>query len=102
MVATATGTLALLARITDTSTREGLRGVLVRLTHRNGSLSPAAAKFGAVVEKTTGEKGIFRLKNLKPGTYTTLLSKPGCRGQTITLSVAQGEMTEMTAEMERA
>jgi hypothetical protein len=102
VVATATGTLALLARITDASTREGLRGVLVRLTHQNGSLSPVAAKFGVVVEKTSGEKGIFRVKNMKPGTYTALLSKPGYREKTITLSVAQGEMTEMTAEMERA
>jgi len=102
VIATGTGTLALLARITDAVTREGLRGVLVRLTHLNGNLNPVAARFGAVVEKTSGEKGIFRVRNLKPGTYTALLSKPGYREQTITLSIAQGEMTEMTAEMERA
>ena len=76
--------------------------MLVRLTHLNGNLSPVAARFGAVVEKTSGEKGIFRVRNLKPGSYTAILTKPGYREQTITLSIAQGEMTEMTAEMERA
>jgi len=102
VIFTGSNALALIAKVTDATSREALRGVTVRFTFQNGKLSPEAARFGTAVEKTTGEKGMFRVKNLKPGTYTALLSKPGYREQTIILSVAQGERTDITAEMERA
>jgi hypothetical protein len=95
------GALALIARITDAATKTGIRGVNVTFTPQNGSLNPSAAKAEIALVKTTADKGTFRVKSLKPGTYMAIITKPGYKEQSVTVTVAHGDMTELIAELEK-
>jgi hypothetical protein len=96
-VITKSGSLALTAYITDASTGEGLRGVKVLLTLQ-GNGSPTSNTF---LEKTTAEKGCFKVKNLAEGMYTAKATKVGYKEQTITLSVASGDMANLNMTLEK-
>jgi hypothetical protein len=86
----------------DAVTREGIWGVQVSFIPQNGHLNASAARDEVAFVKVTAKKGIFKVKSLKPGTYNAILSKPGYKEQTVSVLVVPGEMTDLTAEMERA
>jgi hypothetical protein len=101
VIAKGNGSLALTATITDANTREGIRGVTVSFTPQNGSLKLTSAKTELTLVKTTREKGIFKVKSLKPGTYNAIMTKPGYKEKVMEVSVAHGEMTNLVAELEK-
>jgi hypothetical protein len=50
--------------------------------------------------KVNAKKGIFKVKSLKPGTYNAILSSAGYKDQSLAILVVQGEMTDLTAELD--
>jgi uncharacterized membrane protein len=49
--------------------------------------------------KKTAEKGGFNVKNLASGTYQVTLKKVGYTEQVVTISVNDGEMTELNVSL---
>jgi hypothetical protein len=85
----------------DAVTREGIRGVHVSFIPQNGNLNAMAAKAEVALVKVTAKKGIFKVKSLKPGTFNAILSRVGYKEQMVSVMVVQGEMVDLTAELER-
>jgi hypothetical protein len=52
--------------------------------------------------KKTAEKGSFHLKNMPSGTYKVVVNKPGYKEKEVSVSVADGERSELTVELEKA
>lgn len=48
-------------------------------------------------EGFTAEMGIFKVKNMADGIYTATLEKTGYKTVTVTVSIANGEMTVLNA-----
>lgn len=102
VVETGNGSLALTATITDAVSGAGVKGVKVSFAQQNGTLKAAAAKAEKPLVKTTAEKGIFKIKSLPAGTYTATIIKPGYKEQVVTVTVADGDMTELIVELEKS
>jgi hypothetical protein len=102
VVDTGTGSLALTAIVTNATTGAGIKGVKVSFEQQNGSLKTAAAKAEKPLVKTTAEKGIFKIKSLAAGMYTATVNKPGFKEQIVTVTVADGDMTELIVELEKS
>ncbi len=54
------------------------------------------------ITKKTSKKGSFHIKNMKAGTYKVVVSKPGYKVKEVTVSVADGERSELVVELEKA
>jgi uncharacterized membrane protein len=52
--------------------------------------------------KKTADKGSFHIKNMQAGTYKVLVSKPGYKEKEATVSVSDGERSELNVELEKA
>jgi uncharacterized membrane protein len=52
--------------------------------------------------KKTADKGSFHIKYMQPGTYRVIVRKPGYKEKEVTVSVADGERSELLVEMEKA
>ena len=94
------GSMALKAVVTDATTREGIKGVKVSLTLKDGNAKIMSQKAARMVKITAG-KGIFLIRKMPAGTWTANLVKPGFKEQVVTVTVAEHEMTNMNVEMER-
>jgi hypothetical protein len=101
VVETSTATLALKATVSDALTKERIKGVKVSFVFQNGNLTPSSGKAEIAQVKITSEKGMFLIKSLAAGEYKAILSKPGYKEQVVPVSVAEHEMTEFYAELER-
>ena len=100
IVETSAGTLTLKAIATDRRNGEPLRGVKF-------IFKPAYENMGSIngkdeIVKKTAEKGIFNIKNMPAGTYQVVIGKNGYKDMTVSVIVAEGEMTDMKVEMEKA
>jgi uncharacterized membrane protein len=52
--------------------------------------------------KKTAEKGSFHIKNMQAGTYKVVVNKPGYKDKEVSVSVADGERSELSVELEKA
>ena len=68
----------------------------------NDGLKAAAIATNKDLVKKSADKGKFRIANLAEGTYTVTIHKIGYKDQTITITVAKGETTDLVIELEKA
>jgi hypothetical protein len=101
IVDTRNGSIALKATIKDVVTKSGIKGVKVTFAPQNGQLKILANKADQILVKKTTKKGIFMVKSLTSGTYTATVEKAGFKEQELTVTVVDGERTNMIVELER-
>lgn len=100
LVDTSAGTIALKASARDLSSGEPVKGVL--FIFRHAEINSSARGGNGEISKKTAEKGNFHIKNMPSGTYQVVVSKPGYKDKTVTVSVADGEMANLRVELEKA
>lgn len=100
LIDTSSGTLSLKATAKEMASGEPVKGVKF-IFSPDGSRSANTRGNGEIVKKTA-EKGSFNVKNMPAGTYRVTISKPGYKEKVESVSVADGEMTEMRVELEKA
>jgi len=89
--------------VADAQTGLPLKGVTVSFALEGGMMKTAAATTtDPELIKKTAEKGGFNVKNLASGTYQVTLKKVGYADQVATISVSDGEMTELKISLEKA
>ena len=101
VIDTAAGSLALTAKITDSASGVGIKGVKATFVLQNGADKSVGATGSKPLVKLTSEMGIFRVKNMPDGIYTATLAKTGYKTVTVTVSVANGEMTVLNVQLEK-
>jgi len=96
---------SVLGNVSDLTNGEPIKGVTLAFTlisNGNGLLKSAAKEITKPIVKKSAGKGNFRIPNLAEGTYKVLVSKIGFKEQIITITVANGETTNIKVELERA
>lgn len=88
------GRVSLKAAAVDLSSHEPLKGVFFRFR-------PKSNKGANEIEKRTADKGGFQVKNMVPGTYQVVISKPGYKIKESDLVISEGERSELVVEMEK-
>ncbi len=79
-----------------------MKGVTVSFALDGGMMKAAAAiSTESELVKKTAEKGGFNIKGLATGTYQVTLKKAGYADQVATISVSDGEMTELKISLEK-
>jgi PEGA domain. len=96
VVLTGTTGLALKASAVD---KDGLAVKGVKFSFRQVVLSLAEGA-PVEIEKSTADKGIFRIRSIKAGTYKVTITKNGYKDKIMTVVVNDGEMTVLNVEME--
>ena len=99
LVDTSAGNLALKATATDQANGEPVKGVL--FTFKPEGAQAALSGGNGEITKKTAEKGSFHIKNMKAGTYRVSVRKPGYKEKEVTVSIADGERSELTVEIEK-
>jgi hypothetical protein len=80
---------------------EPVKGVTFSFTPENsGFMKAAGAETAKPIVKKSAEKGNFRT-NLPEGIYRVAVSKIGFKEQVLTLTVANGETTNLKVELEK-
>lgn len=102
VIETGVGSLAVKALITDATTGEPLKGVTVSFSLDGSQLKAKATNNKPEVVKKTAEKGGFNIKSLLAGTYQVTLKKAGYADQVVSISVNDGELTELNVSLEKA
>jgi uncharacterized membrane protein len=59
-----------------------------------------AAGIGKMTKKTAS-KGSFQIKKMQSGTYKVLVQKPGYKDKEVSVSISDGERSEIVVEMEK-
>lgn len=98
VIETGAGSLSVKGIVTDAQTGLPLKGVTVSFALDGGMIKAATTTEPELVKKTA-EKGGFNVKNLASGTYQVTLKKVGYTEQVITISVNDGEMTELNVSL---
>jgi uncharacterized membrane protein len=99
LVETASGMLALKASAKELTTGEPVSGALFTFSHELEKL--AGSNGNGEISKKTSKKGSFHIRNMKAGTYKVVVSKPGYKEKEVTVSVADGERSDLKVEMEK-
>ena len=100
LIDTSAGNLALKATATDQANGEPVKGVLFTFKHEG--VQAALSGGNGEITKKTAEKGSFHIKNMKAGTYRVSVRKPGYKEKEVTVSIADGERSELNVELEKA
>ena len=100
LVETNTGILALKATAKELISATPVSGAIFTFNHVNSNLS--GNNGNGEITKKTSRKGSFNIKNMQPGTYRVLVSKPGYKEKEVTVSVANGERSVLKVELEKA
>jgi len=100
LVDTNTGNIALKATATDLTSGEPVKGAIFIFKPEGGKAALMGSN-GEIIKKTA-DKGIFHIKNMHAGTYKVVVRKPGYKEQEVTVSVADGERSDLNVEMEKA
>ena len=100
LIDTSSGNLALKATATDQASGEPVKGVL--FTFKPEGTQAALSGGNGEITKKTAEKGSFHIKNMQAGTYRVSVRKPGYKDKEVTVSVANGERSELNVELEKA
>lgn len=99
LVDTNTGTVSLKAKATEAITGAPLRGVIFTFKPENISLDLTATN-GKLV-KRTATKGSFQIKNMQAGTYKVLVQKPGYKDKEVSVSISDGERSDLNVVLEK-
>ncbi len=94
-----TSGLRLKATAIDLSSKEPLKGVFFRFRYKG--LKSGGNTGNGDFTKKTAKKGGFTIKNMDPGTYTVLVTKPGYKDQDVTVTISDGERSELKVELEK-
>jgi hypothetical protein len=100
LVETSSGMLALKASAKELTSGEPVPGALFTFSHDLENL--AGSNGNGEISKKTSKKGSFHIRNMKAGTYKVVVSKPGYKEREVTVSVADGERSDLKVEMEKA
>jgi len=98
---TAGGSVALKGVITDATSLEPLKGVTLTITPDGGKAALSTKGNGEAIVKKTAEKGGFMVKSLPEGTYNVTITKNGYKDQVVTVSVTDGEMSDLNVELSK-
>jgi hypothetical protein len=101
VVETGAGSLALRGCAIDVLTGEPVMGVTFKFFSDENTDKETAAHGNASLIKKTAEKGSFNVKNINEGVYQVRVTKPGYKEKIITVSVAEGEMTDLRVGLEK-
>jgi hypothetical protein len=101
VIDTANGSLALTALITDAITGEGIKGAKATFVLQNGANKAATDKIEKPIVKISALKGIFKIKSLADGIYIVTIEKTGYKTVTVTVNVANGDMTVLEIKLEK-
>lgn len=106
--ATATSKLTLRATVTCASSGGGLKGVRATFTPKVETLTAMEEPFTAMEETTvkpivkkTGEKGMFRIKNMPDGVYSVTIEKIGYAPKTVMVNVTGSELAKLNVKLEK-
>ena len=102
VIETGAGSLTVKGMVTDAQTGLPLKGVTVSFALDGGMAKAAMATTEPEIVKKTAEKGGFNIKSLAAGTYQVTSKKAGYADQVATISVNDGEMTELKISLEKA
>jgi hypothetical protein len=100
LVDTGSGKLSLKAFAVDLASGDLIKGVLFKF-QPDTTQSALTGGNGEIIKKTA-DKGIFHIKKMPAGTYKVDVSKPGYKDKEVSISVADGERSELKVEMEKA
>jgi len=59
-------------------------------------------EYNGEIVKKTARKGSFHIKHMHAGTYLVVINKPEYIEKEVTLSVANGERSQLNIELEKA
>jgi Carboxypeptidase regulatory-like domain len=100
LVDTGSGKLALKATVKDITSGEPVHGATLLFRH---DITIASGNTGnGEIKKKTTQKGRLQIKNMPAGTYQVVISKTGYKEKTVSVSVSDGERSDMNVDMEKA
>ena len=101
IISTGGSTTSVLGNVTIAGSGEPIKGVTFIFTAENsGMMKAAGADTAKPIVKKSAEKGNFRT-NLPEGIYNVVVSKIGFKEQVLTITVANGETTNLKVELEK-
>lgn len=100
IVETSAGSLSLKALATDKNSGTPLKGVLFTFNPTGEMLR--SGNGNGIITKKSADKGRFTIKNMPAGIYQLIVTKTGYRDKTETVTVAEGDLTDIRVEMEKA
>ena len=68
---------------------------------QNGTAKASIAKAEKPLVKITALKGIFKIKNMPDGIYTVTIEKTGFKTITVTVNIANGDLTVLEVQLEK-
>ncbi len=94
--------LAVKGLVTDALSGEPVKGAVLSFLPEGGSSLAKAAKTptGSIVKKTAA-KGRFNIKSIPAGVYTVTIQKIGYADQVTTVTVADGELTDLKVQLSK-
>jgi len=102
IIATGGSTTSVLGNVTISGSSEPIKGATFSFTAENSGLMKAtSANVTKPIVKKSADKGNFRT-NLPEGTYNVVVSKIGFKEQVLTITIANGETTNLKVELEKA
>jgi len=109
IIDTGSGALALKGSATDLQSGEPIQhatftfqpATTAQLKAMSSSATGNGNGNGHIVKKTAA-KGNFNVKTMPEGTYTVTITKPGYKDQVATVSVVNGELTDLVVQLEKA
>jgi len=100
LVDTNAGIVSLKAKATDLSNGTPLPGVTFTFSI-DDKVKATSGGNNKLVKKTAG-KGSFQIRNMKPGTYNVSVKKPGYKERELSVSVSDGERSDLKIALEKA
>jgi hypothetical protein len=100
LVETNTGLLALKATARELVSGIPVSGAVFTFNHDGANLT--GNNGNGEITKKTSRRGSFHIKNMEPGIYRVSVSKPGYKEKEVTVSVADGERSNLKVELEKA
>lgn len=101
IVNTGIGSIALKALATEIGTAIPIKGVTFSFVPDMKLMKAVNGNGHSQIVKITADKGMFHIKHMPEGTYQVTVTKPGYKDKVVTVSVANGEMTELDVELEK-
>lgn len=102
IIQTGGGATAVLGSVTNAGNGEPLKGVsFTFVAETNGMMKAAATETAKPIVKKSADKGKFRA-SLPENTYKVIVEKIGYKKQEVTITVANGETTNLNIQLEKA
>jgi hypothetical protein len=107
VILTGNGSLALRGSAIDSGNGEPIANAVFTFILETSALKTLSGKEngngngnGHIIKKTAA-KGIFNIKSMPEGNYNVIVKKPGYKDKTMSVSVTDGELSELEVEMEK-